>query len=590
VFGVLAVVVGAGLVVVTTSGERPGGPSLQRIGLRTFEVRPGEPFRGSLLRLVPTSSGPCQSGDLVAREQTVAPANDRAGRARAASFVVSSRRACRIGGPRTVTFLAAGGSRQAAPTVVVDGAESDPVVVGPGRSAILAVDFAFEPPCIPPELNGAQPTSSALLELASASLTVDLSRTIGACPMRATLQSDDVYDAEAVSVEFGADGPATVAAGATVRTSVTLTYIGTATAVFDPCPTLWASLQPQSEEPVTSTWELDCQGMRPLGTGDALRVPVPIAVPGSLSPQAVAVRLGFGQTPLTAAVASARTARTLQVEVTAPGVRPLQPVPFADIEPPQSPWALRRTTGPPCQSGDLRPEGLTPTRHNGAGMHGLQFQLRNVSGRPCMLSSNIPVRLGRPGAVAHTLPRGTSLFTPLVNGELAPDAITTVGFQAPNACARGADERVEPYDTVFLELADAALAVPFAIDEPCGVSTTGLGVVAAPELGDTRSAPGPSVFVSAPPVLARGKPAMIEVRLVSGSGYELGCPGYAVTIASSETRRGLNCAVRRLLPGVAVVYEIEVVPPATALPGQTKLRWELLAGRIPSSTVTVTLA
>lgn len=49
----------------------------------------------------------------------------------------------------------------------------------------------------------------------------------------------------------------------------------------------------------------------------------------------------------------------------------------------------------------------------------------------------------------------------------------------------------------------------------------------------------------------------------------MGCPGYAVTIAGVETRRGLNGAVRFLLPGVQTVYDISVEPLATAPPGPT---------------------
>lgn len=565
-----------------TAGRRTGQEraAVQTASLQPWHQDPGDPLFGTPLRLIPASSGACLPGDLSSGELPPGLGDDH----RVASIVVASRRTCRIGGPRTVTFLG-GDGHLASPAVNVDGAETEPVVVGPGRTAVLDVDFVFDPPCVPPRPDGPPSTRDVRLDLAGVATTARLSRPVGSCAMKASLRSTDVYGFSTVVPALSLDDGAAVAAGTTIRASFTLTYTGTTTAVFDPCPTIWATVEPQSAPPVTASWFLDCRTLRPLATGDAVRVTFTIQAPAGLAPQTVLLDVGFGSPPISAEAATERAVRSERVEVTGGDAPPLQPVPFADLAAPRPPAQLARTSGPPCLSADLQPEGMSPQPRFGAGTHSVHFLLRNVSGRPCALSSDTPVRLGRNGTPAEIPLRGTSLFPALASGELEPDGTSFVGFQSPNSCDWPGSVPVAPSDSILLQLPDGTLTVPFALRESCGVSTTGVGVIAPA----ARTAGEPIVLVTAPATMPRGQPTTVEVKLVSSTGYDLGCPGYAVTVAGAETRHGMNCAVLRLLPGVPTRYLIEIVPPASAPTGPTVLRWELLDGHIPTGAVPVTL-
>jgi hypothetical protein len=62
-----------------------------------------------------------------------------------------------------------------------------------------------------------------------------------------------------------------------------------------------------------------------------------------------------------------------------------------------------------------------------------------------------------------------------------------------------------------------------------------------------------------------------------------------VTVAGVETRHGFPTdTIKRLLPQLPTVFEIEVDPAASSPPGPTSIRFDVLTGTVPAAEAEIT--
>lgn len=547
-------------------------PSARAAVSSIMKVRPVSVSSASA-RFVPPAEGQCRSPDISLHVVPTFPP-DRQG---VVSAVVTSTRACRLGGRQSVTPRRSDG-RAAAPTVVISDAGGDnrAVTVSPGHGASLEIRFFFETCRIDKNTPVALIATAFSYDLDGARGSFRLPAPVAACPMSANIDSSEVYTRG--DVEFA--GPATVKAGGRYVGHVDFHYLDTSAAVLDPCPTIWTRISPQSGPELTQAWELECQGMRPVVFGDAIGVDLPLTIPAGLLSQSVDINVGFGleepPNPVSPRPASRLLTAGHRISVT--GDRPLQPVPFAAVPAPPTP-ALRRTTSPACDVGGLAPANLHEPSSGASQQVLMSFSLVNVTARPCTLRSATPLRLSAPGRPELAVPVGDTIVAASVDGELAPGATTEVFFSVGSSCDRTAP--VVNYTSVNIELPHGVLVVPFPVADHCGVATPGMGVNV-----DTGSRQDPVnlVEMNAPAGLARGRPTTIQVTLDSFDGADLSQFGYAVTIAGVETRHGFPTNdIQRLLPQLSTVFDIEVDAPSSLPLGPTSVRFEVLTGSVPGA-------
>jgi hypothetical protein len=602
--GVVAVALVAWVLVRRSGSPRPASPWSRVM----TAVSDGN---GDGFRLISPSTSRCSTSDISITAIPQLPG--RNGNAFPALATVRARRTCQLHQNGEVTPLHPNG-KPAAPAVILPlGASSLPVTVSPGHAAQLVIGWFSGVVCtIPPGTPRADLATSFSYNLAGARGQFQLRQAVEACPMEAYLQSDDSLDLALNNesnyqplTQLTVTAPAIVQAGDRFIAHVTLYYQSTRTAVFDPCPMFWSRLSPQSAPATNSSWTLTCANMAPLELGDVVNFDVPLMAPADIAPQTIDLDIGFGKPPPGPALTTTtKTAPTANTQLTVQGdASPLQPVAYAPVPPPPPPVPLQRMVSPPCAPSDLGAGELAP--HNlvpGAGVHNDYFTLTNISRTPCTLYKNALVVLEGHNLTPQPVPSGaTSLFAGTVDGELEPGQATQVQFQFLNYCDP-ADESAAHFSNVVIDLPAGQLVVPRPVDASCGVGTGGAGV------NDDRAETGPpgaaplyesyvptdpegdgTVDIKIPPTLPRGVPTTIEVTLRGQADWTSGCPGYIITIGQVQTRHGLPCTVTHILSDIPVTYRIQIDPPPTAPLGPTTIRFELLSGLIPTTTVSATI-